>query len=378
MAAVTNINRRTVPIISFVGNSGSGKTTLIVEVVRDLKKLGYRVAVVKHSPHGFDIDHEGKDSWRFLEAGSNVVGVSSPSRMTFIEDVDKEPDLSELQGLLEGKADILLAEGYKASDTPKIVVVPRREDDGEGLTFRGETLAVVSPQISSPGIPEFSPAEVRRIVDLLVNLMVYEARPHNRFDQLLAECETLHGHICPGQVLGVRMALLGCRELGIEDPRNEPKRLVVYVEIDRCATDAIQVVTGCKLGKRTMKYMDYGKVAATLVDLRTGEAVRVVAREDAREKATLRQSEGCTRYEAQLSAYKEMPDDELFSMEHVQVKIPVEDMPGPPAARVICRRCGEAVNDRREVMVDGDVMCRACAYGSYYEPEPLVVGLVTR
>ena len=152
--------------------------------------------------------------------------------------------------------------------------------------------------------------------------------------------------------------------------------MVVYVEIDRCATDAIQVVTGCKIGKRTMKYVDYGKVAATFVDLHTGDAVRVAAREDAREKATPRQSEGCTKYEAQLSAYKEMPDDELFNMEHARVKIPVEDMPGPPRERVICDQCGEGINDYREVRLAGKVLCRACAHGSYYEP--LSINLVLR
>jgi formylmethanofuran dehydrogenase subunit E len=361
--------------VSFIGRSNSGKTTLLEKVISELKSKGYRVGVIKHSPHGFDIDREGKDSWRFLDAGGTVVGVCSPSRVALFDNVDKEPSLTELQKLFQGKVDILLTEGYKTSDTPKIIVAPK-ESNGEGLTYKGETLAVVSPELSLLGIPEFSSAEVLRIVNLLVDLMIFEARHPNRFEQLLAESEALHGHICPGQVLGVRMALLGCRELGIEDPRKEPKRLIVYVEIDRCATDAIQVVTGCKLGKRTMKYIDYGKVAATFVDLRTGDAVRVAAREDAREKATLRQSKGCTKYEAQLSAYKEMRDDELFNMEHVQVKIPVEDMPGPPCERVICHQCGEGVNDYREVRIAGKVLCRACAHGSYYEP--LSIDLVLR
>jgi formylmethanofuran dehydrogenase subunit E len=362
--------------VSFIGRSNSGKTTLLEKVISELKSRGFRVGVIKHSPHGFDIDHEGKDSWRFLNAGSKVVGVSSPNRVALIENVDKELGLTQLQAFLQGKVDILLTEGYKASDTPKIVVVAREEDNRDGLTYKGETLAVVSPELSLLGIPEFSSAEVLRIVNLLVNLMIFEASDHNRFERLLAESEALHGHICPGQVLGVRMALLGCRELGIGDPRKEPKRLVVYVEIDRCAIDAIQVVTGCKLGKRTMKYVDYGKVAATFVDLHTGYAVRVAAREEAREKATLRQTEGRTKYEAQLSAYKEMRDDELFDMEHVQVKIAVEDMPGPPSERVICDQCGEGVNDSREVRLGEKVLCRACAHGSYYEP--LSINLVLR
>lgn len=360
-----------IPVVSFIGRSNSGKTTLLAKVISELKLRGFRVGVIKHCPHGFDIDHEGKDSWRFLEAGSTVVGVSSPSKVVLIENVDRERDLTQLQTLFLGKVDILITEGYKRSDTPKIVVVAREEANREALTYEGETLAVVSPELSPLGMPEFSPAEITRITNSLVKLMALETSHHNRFDRLLAEAEALHGHICPGQVLGVRMALLGCRELGIEDPQKEPKRLVVYVEIDRCATDAIQVVTGCKLGKRTMKYVDYGKVAATFVDLHTGDAVRVVAREDARENATLYQSEDCTKYEAQLSAYKEMSDSELFDIEHVQVNIPAEDMPGPPRERVICHQCGEAVNDSREVRLAGKVLCRACAYGSYYAPLPI-------
>lgn len=190
-------------------------------------------------------------------------------------------------------------------------------------------------------------------------------------DRLMAESASVHGHICPGQVLGVRMAVRGCQELGIEKPKEENKRMIVYVEIDRCATDAIQIVTGCKLGKRTMKYVDYGKLAATFVDLLTGNAVRLAVREDARDKAALYRCQGQTKYDAEVVAYKAMPDAELFTVEKVLVQIPVEDMPGPPLSRVICHQCGEGVNDHRETVVAGKVLCRACAYGAYYEPRPV-------
>lgn len=143
--------------------------------------------------------------------------------------------------------------------------------------------------------------------------------------------------------------------------------MVVYVEIGRCATDAIQVVTGCKLGKRTMKYVDYGKLAATFLDLHTGDAVRVAVREDAREKASLYCRQGCTRHEAEVAAYKIMPDEELLCINRVLVQIPIEDMPGPPQHRVICEKCGEGVNDSRDVMLAGKILCRSCAYGGYYQ-----------
>ena len=101
-------------------------------------------------------------------------------------------------------------------------------------------------------------------------------------EELLQQANTLHRHLCPGQVLGVRLAMLGCRAVGIEEPTRS-KSLLVWVEIDRCATDAVTVVTGCRLGKRTLKFLDYGKVAATFLNLDTSEAVRVVARDDSRD-----------------------------------------------------------------------------------------------
>jgi len=98
------------------------------------------------------------------------------------------------------------------------------------------------------------------------------------FDTLLERAEAAHGHMCPGQILGVRMSLLGLKTLGIDDPLGaDRKRLVTFVEIDRCATDAIGMVTGCRLGKRTLKYRDWGKMAATFVDLSKDEGVRIVA-----------------------------------------------------------------------------------------------------
>src|SRR6202008_4688507 len=106
------------------------------------------------------------------------------------------------------------------------------------------------------------------------------------FDELLTMAEAAHGHLCAGQILGVRMAMLGCQRLGIEEPRGrDRKRLVTFIEIDRCATDAIGVVTGCRLGKRALKFRDWGKMAATFVDLETGRAVRIVALDSSKRRA---------------------------------------------------------------------------------------------
>jgi formylmethanofuran dehydrogenase subunit E len=188
-------------------------------------------------------------------------------------------------------------------------------------------------------------------------------------EELLAECGRLHGHICAGQLLGVRMSLLGCRLLGIGDPRGyDRKKLIVWVEIDRCMADAVSAVTGVRLGKRSLKYVDYGKVAATFLNIETGNAVRVVALDESRTLADARYPEVESRKERQIRAYREATDEELFKIERVQVEYGEMDMPGRPRSRSVCVHCGEGINDRREVVSDGGlVLCRACAWGGYYK-----------
>lgn len=189
------------------------------------------------------------------------------------------------------------------------------------------------------------------------------------FQKLLDESARTHGHLCPGQVLGVRMSMLGLREVDIEEPKGKDRKsIIVFVEMDRCATDAVQSVTGCSLGHRTMKFMDYGKMAATFVNLRTGRAVRVSAREEARQKAKDLFPEITNKFEAQLESYKIMPDNEIFDVMDVQVKLNPEDMPGRPLRRVQCSSCGEYVQDMREVEIKGKVLCRPCADAGYYFP----------
>jgi formylmethanofuran dehydrogenase subunit E len=188
------------------------------------------------------------------------------------------------------------------------------------------------------------------------------------FESLLSESVRIHGHLCAGQVLGVRMSMLGLREAGISDPKGKDrKNIIVFVEMDRCATDAVQSVTGCSLGHRTMKFMDYGKMAATFLNLATGKAVRIFAREDSRQKAKDMFPGIENKYAAQLEAYKIMSDDELFDVAEVTVKVASEDMPGRPMRRVQCDSCGEHVQDMREVCQDGRVLCVPCATGGYYE-----------
>src|SRR5947209_3454082 len=186
-------------------------------------------------------------------------------------------------------------------------------------------------------------------------------------DELLEECERLHGHLCPGQVLGARMALLGCRLLGLSEPRgSERKKLIVWVEVDRCMTDAVSAVTGVRLGRRSLKFFDYGKVAATFLNTETGRAVRVVALDSSRKLADERFREIESKKERQFRAYKEASDEELFKVEEVEVVLNETDLPGRPRSRATCERCGEGVNDGREIKgVRGELLCVPCARGGY-------------
>ncbi len=187
------------------------------------------------------------------------------------------------------------------------------------------------------------------------------------FEELLIYCAERHGHLCAGQVLGARLALLGLRLIGITDPYGvDRKKFLVWVEIDRCATDAIQTVTGASLGKRTMKFVDYGIMAATFLHLEIGKAVRIVAKEEAKKLATKYFPEIIESGKRELLAYKIMPEEELFAIEEVEVILSEFDLPGRPRRKVFCQVCGEAIRDGREVAKDGVILCKVCAGFAYF------------
>ena len=205
-------------------------------------------------------------------------------------------------------------------------------------------------------------------------------------DSLLHEAEIAHGHLCAGQVLGVRMAMLALTRLGIDDPRPrtlpdgslnpDRKRLVTYIEIDRCATDAIAVVTGCRVGKRALKLRDFGKMAATFVDLNNKlddtddyKALRIVALETSKARARELYPD-LDKNAQQMRSYRELPDAELFFETWVRVSLPPSEFPGYKGERLACARCGEGVNFDRFVDRDGQRLCMACANPAtlYYHP----------
>jgi formylmethanofuran dehydrogenase subunit E len=188
-------------------------------------------------------------------------------------------------------------------------------------------------------------------------------------EEYLRDAELAHGHLCAGQVLGVRMAMLGLVKLGIDDPQGKDrKRLVTFVEIDRCATDAVAVVTGCRLGKRALKFRDWGKMAATFIDVSSGKAIRIAAKESSKTLARQMHPELESKNQQQMLAYREMAEQDLFSTQWVKVELPPEEFPGYKGDRIVCEACGEGINFRREVHRESKILCQSCAGGRYYEP----------
>lgn len=186
-------------------------------------------------------------------------------------------------------------------------------------------------------------------------------------EELLHASAALHQHLCPRQVLGVRMGLLGGRWLGLELPRAD-KRLLTLVETDGCGADGIAVATGCRVGRRTLRVIDFGKVAATFVDIHSCRAVRIVPHASVRQRAWGYAPEAENRWQAQLLGYQRMPDAELLVVQEVVVTISLEKLLSKDGYRVNCQRCGEEIINEREVVRDGLILCRACAGQRYYRP----------
>jgi formylmethanofuran dehydrogenase subunit E len=183
--------------------------------------------------------------------------------------------------------------------------------------------------------------------------------PMSDFDILFQKARKFHGHVCPGIVLGTRLTIAGLRKLGM-NPHEHNRNLIVYMEIDRCGTDAVQAITGCSLGHRNMKFRDYGKFAATFVDLETRKAVRVAVHEKNRAKHVQLEMKEVIR------TLGETPEEEILTIRQVTVPISDDDIPGFPRYKTKCSRCGEQIMDHREVVFDGKEVCRSCAEGAYY------------
>jgi formylmethanofuran dehydrogenase subunit E len=182
---------------------------------------------------------------------------------------------------------------------------------------------------------------------------------------LLAQSAAMHEHLCPKQVLGVRMGLYAAELLRLGLPQTG-KRLLTIVETDGCFTDGIAVSTGCWLGHRTLRCVDYGKVAATFVDTVTGDAVRIHPSEGSRKLAYIYAPTAADRWHAYLEGYQVMPAEELFVADQVRLTVPVGALVSSPDRKAVCERCHEEIINGREVESGGHVLCRACASGAYY------------
>lgn len=175
-----------------------------------------------------------------------------------------------------------------------------------------------------------------------------------------------HKHLCPRQILGVRFGLKGLAVYGM-DALSKPKHLLVISETDGCFVDGVIAATNCTVGHRTLRIEDYGKVAATFINTKTNQAVRIAPALDVRQKANLYVPEEKRHYFAQMQAYQIMPDDELMTVQEVELNFIVQEVISHSGKRVNCERCGEEIINEREVLIEGKIYCRSCAEGGYYQ-----------
>ena len=183
---------------------------------------------------------------------------------------------------------------------------------------------------------------------------------------ILRASSARHQHLCPRQILGARIGLAGAAALGLLLPRTD-KRLLVILETDGCFADGVEVATGCTVGHRTLRVADYGKTAATFIDVKTEQAVRVLPQLDVRERAYAYAPGEPRHYFAQLQAYQTMPDAELLTFQAVTLTPSAAVLVSRPGIRVNCTQCGEEIINEREVLVDGQPYCRACVGQGYYQ-----------
>ena len=178
------------------------------------------------------------------------------------------------------------------------------------------------------------------------------------FDYFVKKVNDFHGHVCTGIVLGTRMSLAAMRYLGIDPHQSKEKRhLIAYTEIDRCMTDAVIVITGCSPGRRSLKLVDYGKFALTLINQDTGKAVRAIVKENFSRQEDMEETK---------KIIAGIPDEQLIALQEVRVNIPKFDLPGFPLKTAVCSVCGEQIMDGRDITRNGVVLCKGCAEGTYY------------
>lgn len=174
-----------------------------------------------------------------------------------------------------------------------------------------------------------------------------------------------HDHLCPRQILGVRIGLAGMKALGFSEPPNK-KDLLVISETDGCFVDGVIAATDCTVGHRTLRVEDYGKVAVTFVNTTSGYAIRIAPRLNIREQATAFIPDEPRHYFAQMQAYQSMPDEEMLIIQEVVLVTPLELILSRPGKRVNCDICGEEIMNERELHKNELTLCRSCYGNGYY------------
>jgi formylmethanofuran dehydrogenase subunit E len=170
------------------------------------------------------------------------------------------------------------------------------------------------------------------------------------FEQDLERAIRYHGHLCAGQVIGTRITRAALEYLGIEDAL-EYRDLIAFVEADRCIADAVSTVANCQIGRRRLRWYDYGKMAASFYDMKTGRAIRVASIK--RERV----ADG----EDVLAFFNSFSDRELLKIQKVEIDLDEYDFPGKPRRSVFCESCGEKVMDNRDIQLEGKTLCKTCA-----------------
>ena len=324
-------------VVCVRGPSRSGKTAMCERIIRQLAPET-RVAYLKRTHH--ELDLPAKASGRIWVAGPAVMALRATDRLQ-ITVAAGDASAASLIDALPADIDVILLETHEQEAFPTILATALEPAEGEAI-IGWFTLETMDSDAAAAA------AAIRRLA------------PANReLDNALRAAMRVHGgHCCAGLVLGTRLALAATAQLGVEVPDRD-KRLIVTVETDRCAVDAVQAVTGCRPGRRTLRLLDYGKLAATFFDESTGRAVRVAARGDLRERVPV--APGQEPHEAQRLAYLLMDPAELFTMREVAFAVDQFDRPGPPRRRVLCTACGEEVSDGRDVNAESGPVCRPCA-----------------
>lgn len=328
------------PVVVCVrGRSRSGKTALIERLIPLMAARGVRTAYVKRTHHELDLPE--KASGRVWRAEPAAMAIQTPERLQFTVPRN-DLAVAELIGSIPGDVDLVLLETHSHEAYPTILSCDLEPEPGEVVIGRW---AFGAADMAAAGVAP-------RLAKLL---------PADReLDHALRAAMRAHGgHACAGLVLGTRLAIAGAAALGVAVPDTK-KRLLVAAETDRCAVDAIQSVTGCRPGKRTLRLLDYGKLAATFIDEWSGVAVRVAARGDLRERVG-EAPDGIDRHDHQREAYLSMTTAELFTVTPADASVAQMDLPGSPKRRVLCTACGEEVSDGRDVATESGPLCKPCA-----------------